>query len=437
MVTKKIAISTLGCRANQYDSAAMTGLLARAGWVRVAFDERADAYLLNTCTVTNKADSEARRLIRQAHRRNPEAKILVTGCYAQTDPEALAKVEGVSFILGNDQKDSLLDYLKRDTPLKPEIVVHDLFKEDHLFTSEFAVHGERSRAYVKIQDGCNQMCSYCVIPFARGKNRSLNPARVIEELHRLSGQGFHEAVLTGIHLGTYGRDLTPSTSLLELLRAIEEAAPIHRVRLSSIDPEEIEPEMVEFLSDTQIFCAYLHIPVQSGDDRILKLMRRRYTAAEFRHLAFRLKEKIPSLCLGTDVMVGFPYEDPQRFESSYRLIKESPLDYLHVFPYSPKKRTRAAGFLSQVGPEDKKERVKRMTELSRKKREAFYRGALGSEAEVILEEDSELPGHYKGTSRNYLPVYFPMTAFLEKKDLVRCRVKRIEGGLLFGEAVAG
>jgi threonylcarbamoyladenosine tRNA methylthiotransferase MtaB len=438
MNTKKVALFTMGCRANQYDSAAMAGLLARAGWDLVDFDSRADAYVINTCTVTNKADAEARQLIRRAHRRNKEASILVTGCYAQTDPKALAGVEGVSFILGNDQKGSLLDYLNRVTPLTPEIIVHDLFKEEAIFTSGFASHAEKTRAFLKIQDGCNQMCSYCVIPFARGRNRSLSSDQVIRELKRLEEQGFHEAVLTGIHIGTYGRDLDPATSLLDLMRRIEEERPIHRVRLSSIDPEEVCGEMIRFLAESNVFCDYLHIPLQSGEDQILKLMRRRYSADQFRALVEELKEKIPSICLGTDVMVGFPYEDGERFEASFRLVESSPLDYLHVFPYSPKKKTRAASFLGQVSPSEKRERVGRLTELSREKRRRFYQNAVGSRGEIIVEEidSEECPGFMKGISRNYIPVYLSAPGIEKRRrGLLSCRLNRFDGGHVFGEVI--
>ncbi|MFO1519029.1 MAG: tRNA (N(6)-L-threonylcarbamoyladenosine(37)-C(2))-methylthiotransferase MtaB [bacterium] len=435
---KKVAVSTLGCRANQYDSAALMGMLAQAGWQLVGFEEKADAYIINSCTVTNKADSEARQLVRKAHRQNPESNIIVTGCYAQTDPQALAGVEGVSFILGNDQKGSLLDYLERVQPLVPEIVVNDLFKEEKIFTHDFDSFSDRSRAYLKIQDGCNQMCSYCVIPFARGKNRSLSPDWVIQELRKLREKGFEEAVLTGIHIGTYGRDLNPETDLLRLMGRIEEEKPIHRVRLSSIDPEEVEGEMIQFLSRSEVFCPYLHIPVQSGEDHILRLMRRRYTADEFRRLCFTLKEKIPEICLGTDIMVGFPYEDEERFEASYRLMEALPLDYLHVFPYSPKNKTRAAKFLHQVSPSDKKERVRRMSGLSRAKKERFYRSAVGSAAEVILEEASpkELPDYVKGVSRNYIPVHVPARGGMPK-GLARVRIDRYQGGQVFGEVIEG
>lgn len=436
MPTKTVAIHTMGCKANQYDSAAIEGMLAKEGWRLVDFASSAHAYILNTCTVTNKADSEARQLIRKVHRQNPDASIIVTGCYAQTDPAALAEVEGVSFILGNNKKESILDYLHQAKPLVPEIIVEDLFKEEVVFTSDFTTYSQNTRAFLKIQDGCNQFCSFCVIPYARGKNRSLSPDQILADLERLSEQGFQEAVLTGIHIGTYGIDLDPKTDLLSLLRRIEEESPIHRVRISSIDPEEVSDEMIDFLAESKRFCEYLHIPLQSGEDETLKLMRRRYSAEEFKRLSFRLKEKIPEICLGTDIMVGFPQEDEERFEKSYRLVESSPIDYLHVFPYAAKKKTRAASFRGQIGSQVKKERVKRLLRLSNEKKEKFYRSSIGKKSEIIVEEASlsTNPDYLRGVSRNYLFVNIPYRKNIGK-SFILSRPIYYERGELFGEII--
>ena len=423
----------MGCRANQYDSAVLEGMIANAGWQLVGSDQIADAYIINTCTVTNEADKEARYLVRKAHRKNPEASILVTGCSAQVNPQALAAVEGVSFVLGNSEKASILDYLNQAKPLVPRIVVDDIFQEEDFFNSSFTSYSKNTRAFMKIQDGCNQMCSYCVIPFARGKNRSLSPDLVMAELRMLSEKGFEEAVLTGIHIGTYGYDLEPEASLLDLMKRIENEKPIHRVRISSIDPEEVSDEMVEFLSSSKVFCEHLHIPLQSGDDVILKLMRRRYTGKEFQDLTWKLKEKIPNICLGTDVMVGFPYEDEERFQSSFKTIQESALDYLHVFPFAPKKKTRAENFLNQVSPSEKRRRVEILTDYSQTIRNRFLEKHVGDTLEVIVEEFHEnLGGVYKGTSRNYIPVEFVSDKNLKGK-LVFGQICRYDAGHVFAK----
>lgn len=441
MSSKTVAIHTMGCKANQYDSAAIEGDLSQAGWKLVPFNSEADAYILNTCTVTNKADSEARQLVRKVHRLNPDASIVVTGCYAQTDPESLAEVEGVSFILGNNQKSSILDYLNQVKPLVPEIIVEDLFKEEVVFSSDFTSYSKNTRAFLKIQDGCNQFCSFCVIPYARGKNRSLEPDKILSELRKLKEQKFEEVVLTGIHLGTYGYDLDPKNSLLDLMRRIEEESPVHRVRLSSIDPEEVTDEMIDFLAQSKVFCEYLHIPIQSGEDETLKLMRRRYKSEEFTQLSFRLKDKIPEICIGTDVMVGFPFETEERFEKSCQLIEEAPIDYLHVFPYSAKKGTKAATFKEQISSSVKKERVARLLELSRKKKEKFYLNSIGKKTEIILEENSNEKdsAYLRGVSRNYLFVNIPSKDCIHQKSVVSPlifgRPTHYEKGELFGEII--
>lgn len=434
---KTVAIHSMGCKANQYDSAVLEGMLSQAGWSLVEATEAADAYIINTCTVTNEADKEARYLIRRSHRKNPEASIVVTGCSAQTDPDALSQVEGVSFVLGNSKKANILDYLAMARPLTPQVVVDDIFQEEELFTSNFTSYSKNTRAFLKIQDGCNQMCSYCVIPFARGKNRSWESERVIEELQRLSEQGFQEAVLTGIHIGTYGYDLNPATSLLDLMKEIERQKPIHRVRISSIDPEEVSDEMVEFLSTSESICEHLHIPLQSGDDTILRLMRRRYTGNEFRELTWKLKEKIPQICLGSDVMVGFPYEDEAKFESSFQTIQESALDYLHVFPYAAKKKTRAEKFLEQVSTREKRLRVEKLTAYSQELRQRFQEKSVGSRQELVIEDFyANLGGMYRGISRNYLPVELASDKNLKGK-LVLSEITRYDDGHVFGKIIEG
>ncbi|MCB1214995.1 MAG: tRNA (N(6)-L-threonylcarbamoyladenosine(37)-C(2))-methylthiotransferase MtaB [Deltaproteobacteria bacterium] len=407
---KTVGLANLGCKANQYDGTYMGALMERHGFRLVDFKELADLYLINTCTVTDKADGDSRNLIRRAHRRNPEAPIVVTGCYAQTQSQEVAELPGVALVLGNTFKDSLVDLLQKALRQKegtaPLMEVEDIFKQKELEAFGLSSYTQNARAYVKIQDGCNQFCSFCIIPFARGRNRSIDIKRVLEELRELASAGFEEAILTGIHLGTYGQDLSPKKNLADLLKAIEEAKPIHRVRISSVDPEEITEEIVELLAASQIFCPHLHIPVQSGDDKILKLMRRRYETAEFLELCINLVERIPRLCLGTDVMVGFPYEDEASFERTYALLKQAPLHYFHVFPYSPKRGTPAAKMLAHVSAADKKNRAAQLRQLSESKRLDYLDSFVGKKVEIVLERSVQgSPSQWLGTSENYLPVF--------------------------------
>ncbi|HKX12456.1 MAG TPA: tRNA (N(6)-L-threonylcarbamoyladenosine(37)-C(2))-methylthiotransferase MtaB [bacterium] len=438
-VPATVAFATLGCKANQYDTSFLEAQLERHRYKLVDFREKADIYVFNTCTVTDGADLDSRNLIRRAKRRNPEAFTVVTGCYAQTKPQEVAGIEGVDLVLGNDKKHSLFSYLEQGRPEKTKIEVDNIFLQTELETFGMASYAKNTRAFVKIQDGCNQFCTFCIIPYARGRNRSISIPRVLEELKRLSEAGFQEAVLTGIHIGTYGQDLEPATSLYELLKAIEVTRPIHRVRVSSIDPEEVSEEMVELFAGAKTLCPHLHIPLQSGDDEILKMMRRRYSTRDFAKLCESLAAKIPRVCLGTDVIVGFPYEEGERFENSFALLRDAPVHYFHVFPFSPKRGTPAAKMLGQVPACVKKAHAGRLRELSAQKSGIFRRRFLGEEVEVILEgsgtscqNEASRESEWTGFSENYLPVKVTTEAGFRGK-IVRCRLDSESGGMLAGK----
>jgi threonylcarbamoyladenosine tRNA methylthiotransferase MtaB len=438
-----VAIVTLGCKANQYDASWLEARLRERRFRLVDFKQSADVYIINTCTVTDRADQDSRNLIRRARRRNPEAFLIVTGCYAQTKPGEVAGIDGVDLVLGNAEKSRLLDHLEKGRPDRTRIDVEDVFRQRELETFGTASYSRNTRAFLKIQDGCNQFCSFCIIPYARGRNRSVPIPRVLEELHRLREAGFHEAVLTGIHIGTYGRDLPEAATLTELLQAIDRERPIHRVRISSIDPEEVSDELGEYVSGSSAFCPHLHVPLQSGDDATLKMMRRRYDREKFREVCENLANRNPRLCLGTDVIVGFPYEDEARFQNTFKLLSETPVHYFHVFPFSPKRDTPAAKMLDQVPQGEKKERASRLRMLSGEKTRAYRRRFLGGEAEVILEEaaapcqNSETgEGYWSGVSENYLPMIV-RAARNRAGDLVRCRITSESGGALGGEALEG
>jgi len=438
-----VAFATLGCKANQYDSSFLEAQLRARDFRLVDFKEKADIYIINTCTVTDRADMDSRNLIRRASRRNPEAFKIVTGCYAQTKPDEAAELEGVDLVLGNDKKARLMEYLELGRPERTQVEVDNIFLQTELETFGMASYSKNTRAFVKIQDGCNQFCSFCIIPYARGRNRSISIPRILEELKALSERGFHEAVLTGIHIGTYGHDQTPPTTLHALLEAIERARPIHRVRVSSIDPEEVDEAMVDLFASSGTLCPHLHIPLQAGDDAILEMMKRRYRVADFSALCERLVAKIPRVCIGTDVIVGFPYEDEERFERGYRLLKEAPVHYFHVFPFSPKRGTRAAQMLGQVPHHVKKAHAASLRDLSEEKSLQFRARFIGDEVEVLLERTRDVcqnEGHSKvawtGFSENYLPVEVTTESGHSGK-LVRCRLELESGGTLAGKDQPG
>jgi len=401
-----IAIATLGCKVNQFESEALMDSLEQRGYVLVPFGERTDITIVNTCTVTHRADFQSRQLIRRAFRSDPKSLIVVTGCYPQVEPEAIARTEGVRYLLGNKEKGQIPDLiplmLKGDFP---RIQISDIGKET-LF-SDIPLHSfhRHTRAFLKIQDGCNARCSYCIVPYARGRSRSLPPERVLEHLRVLKERDFKEVVLTGIHIGCYGLDLVPPFSLEKLLRQLEEEETPHRIRLSSIEPGDFSQDLISTLSRSAKVCPHLHIPIQSGDDEILRKMNRDYDGPFLSDLIQELHQRIPKLSIGADVIVGFPGETEERFQRTHALIESLPVSYLHVFPFSRRKGTPAFQFPDQVDAGEIKKRAEGMRELGQQKRQFFYGQFLHQKLPVLMEDRREKEtGRWKGLSRNYIPV---------------------------------
>jgi len=402
---QRIAITTLGCKTNQYESAAMTESLGREGFQLVPFEGAADIYIINTCTVTARTDAESRRLIRRAAKRQPGAKIVVTGCYAQLAYEKLREMPGVSLVLGNTEKRGIAD-LVREIGEETRVEVSDISRERTTGAMALESFAEHTRAFLQIQNGCDSFCSYCIVPHVRGRSRSVPFAEALSAISLFSARGFREVVLTGIHLGGYGLDLEPPGELLDLLLAIEDGRTVERLRLGSIEPTEISTPLVSFLAASQTVCSHLHIPLQSGHDRILERMNRRYTTSRFREVIEALLAAIPEICIGCDVIAGFPGETEGEFEESFRFIESLPIAYLHVFPFSPRPGTAAAVMPDRVPGEEIRRRAELLRRLSERKREAYYRRFLGSELLVLVQE-TEGEGMVKGLSRNYIPVLFP------------------------------
>lgn len=399
----RIAVTTLGCKANQYDSEMIRQRCEKKGFCIVPFSHSADVYVINTCTVTEKTDYQSRQLIRQAHRRNPDARIVVTGCYAQVTPEMLEKLPGVALVVGTSAKGSIADLISSTSSLAAP---HSTLGPECSFeTTPMVGFAGRTRFFLKIQDGCNARCSYCIVPKARGVSRSMPPEEVLSQLTAITAAGFREVVLTGIHLGAYGLDLSPATSLLDLLREIEKTKAMFRLRLSSIEPNEISPDLAAFIARSPMICPHLHLPLQSGDDTILERMNRPYRAEEYRELVYALTKKIPDLSLGVDLIVGFPGEGETEFSRTFTMIEELPVAYLHVFPFSSRPGTPAAALPDQVDPGIRRARVARLRALSAQKRTEFYRRYLGRPAKVLIETDRDRrTGLLRGYSRNYLPL---------------------------------
>jgi len=401
-----ISVATLGCKVNQFESEALIDALERKGYALIPFEEGADITIINTCTVTHRADFQSRQIVRRAFRSNPNSLIIVTGCYPQVEPDAFIKMKEVRYLLGNGEKNQIPDLL----PLMqkgefPRVQVGDIQKETLFSETPFHSFHRHTRAFLKIQDGCNAYCSYCIVPHARGRSRSLHPERVVENLKIFKKKGFKEVVLTGIHLGAYGLDLNPPFPLEKLIKQLEGEETPHRIRLSSIEPGDFSPELIFTLSQSNKICPHLHIPIQSGDDEILKKMNRGYNHSFLSDLIQELHLRIPKLSIGADVIVGFPGETEEKFQHTYGLVESLPFSYLHVFPFSRRKGTPASQFPKGVDEEAIKKRAESMRELGKQKRQAFYRQFLNQELSVLVEDRKEKEtGRWKGLSRNYIPV---------------------------------
>jgi threonylcarbamoyladenosine tRNA methylthiotransferase MtaB len=346
--------------------------------------------------------------VRQAIRANPKARIIVTGCYAQTAADELNKIKGVDFVIGHSQKHEIAS--KFSASKKPEgtstVSLCSEILTDHRFHQySQAAYGTRTRPFLKIQDGCDAFCSYCIVPYARGPSRSMPLADVLEHVQQLGSNGYHEAVLTGVHLGNYGLDLKPKTSLYELLCQIDETDLISRVRLSSVEPLELSNDIIKLVSTSPRFCRHFHIPLQSGDDDILKKMRRPYTRNYVHDLVLKINNRMPEAAVGVDILVGFPGETAEAFENTYNLIQALPVAYLHVFPFSARPGTPASKFTEKVPSEVIKRRCERMRRIGAAKRKMFYQKFRGQTLEVLIEETADHPaGLLKGVSSNYVPV---------------------------------
>ena len=400
----RIAITTLGCKINQYDSAVIQNRLEE-NHSFVSFEEPADCYIINTCTVTDRADWEARQLVRRAKRLSPSAKVLVTGCYAQVNPAEVANTPGVDYVVGLNRLDDLLRFVTLPNDSDVRIAVSDVKRERGVPVLGTRALPGHTRAFLKIQEGCNYSCTYCIIPTARGLSRSVTPREVLEQVRMLADAGYREIVLTGIHLGSYGQDLTPKIDLTALLETIARSRLIPRVRLSSLDPREVPDRLVDLIANSNVICPHLHVCAQAGDDEILKWMRRNYDGAYYRELLIKIRERLPDAALGSDIIVGFPGETDETFHRSLEFFADLPLTYFHVFPYSSRRGTIAASLPDHVGTEIKKTRASRMRELGAMKKRDFCLRFRGQKLSVLIEEKIDrATGLRRGFSRNYLPV---------------------------------
>jgi len=404
-----VAFYTLGCKVNFYDTEAIWQLFKKEGYEQVDFEETADVYLINTCSVTNTGDKKSRQIIRRAIRRNPDAVIAVTGCYAQTAPAEVLAIPGVDLVIGTQDRDKLMDYIREiQRQRRPVNAVRNIMKTREFEEMDVPEFADRTRAFLKIQEGCNNFCTFCIIPWARGLSRSRKPENVLRQARQLAEAGYREIVLTGIHTGGYGEDLE-NYRLSDLLADLEKIDGLERIRISSIEASQIDDRMLEVLGSSRKMCRHLHIPVQAGDDEILRRMRRKYTTEEYAAKIEYIRRAMPDVAITTDVIAGFPGETDEHFENGYRFIEQIGFAELHVFPYSKRSGTPAARMDGQVDEDVKRERVHRLIELSERMQAAYASRWVGREVDVIPEREAkgrEGRGLLSGYSDNYLHVVF-------------------------------
>lgn len=424
-----VAFYTLGCKVNFYDTEAIWQLFKNEGYEQVDFESTADVYLINTCTVTNTGDKKSRQIIRRAVRRNPDAVIAVTGCYAQTSPAEIMAIEGVDLVIGTQDREKIMTFVNQiQGDRKPVNAVRNIMKTRDFEELNVPDFSERTRAFLKIQEGCNNFCTFCIIPWSRGLSRSRAPESVLEQAKQLVAAGYKEIVLTGIHTGGYGDDME-NYNLTSLLWDLDKVEGLERIRISSIEASQIDDAMIDVLNRSSKMCRHLHIPLQAGENSVLKRMRRKYTTEEFAAKIKRLHEAMPGVAITTDVIVGFPGETEEMFESGFRFMEELQFAEMHVFPYSKRTGTPAARMDEQVDEEVKNERVHKLIDLSEKMQLQYAKQYVGQVLDVIPERDYKgAPGTglVMGYTDNYIQVVFEGSESLIGQ---LCRVKITEAGV--------
>lgn len=429
---KTFATYTLGCKVNQYETQAIEGMFQEKGYRLVPFDEKADLYIINTCTVTHISDRKSRQMIRHAKKTNPSCLVAVTGCYAQVAPEEVASIEGVDLICGTKEKGMLLSLIEQHCTKETEVRVGDILRTREFEEMKAFVHQDRYRAYIKIQEGCSEFCTYCIIPFARGPVRSRPLEEIRQEAEFLAQKGVREIILTGIHVAAYGKDFKDGTDLLSAVEAASTADGIARVRLSSIEPMTLTREFAQKLRQYPKFCPHFHLSLQSGCDETLRRMNRRYTCVQFRDVVEGIREEFPDAAVTTDIMVGFPGETEEEFSKSLQFAGEISFAQMHIFQYSRRKGTKADRMEGQVPKEIKEERSHRMFDLDEQCRSAFLNHFLGRELEVLFEQEKD--GVLDGKAPNYLSVQVPASEAMPG-DIKTVRIESADGNGLFGHVV--
>ncbi len=434
---KKIHISTLGCKVNQYESASFHSSFEQLGHHIVSADTESDIVVINTCSVTGKAGAQSRQELRKALRNNPHAKIIVTGCYSQLASEDIVAMEELKnrsvSLVGNGDKHLLVDLaLQEDTTIS--VLKDEIAKQKEISHLPINRFGSRTRAYLRIQDGCNAFCTYCIVPYTRGRSRSLGENEVLKQAEIFAKNGYKEIVITGIHVGYYGADLPENIDISIIMEKLCRSTPDIRYRLSSIEPLEISEKLLEVMRENNNFMPHLHIPLQSGNDEILLRMNRRYSTSQFKEKIEFCRDKIKDIAIGIDILAGFPGERNDQFIQSLNFIHSLDFTYLHVFPYSKRPGTPAATYEDQIEKNVKNSRVQKLRQLGEAKKNSFYKNFIGSSRSVLVENKRDKNGFLKGFTDNYIPVSFPGDDAL-MKTIVQVKLDKSTSTGLTGKVV--
>lgn len=433
----KVAFSTLGCRVNQYESEAMAEKFIREGYEVVDFSEIADVYVINTCTVTNMGDKKSRQIISKARRLNNNAIIAVVGCYSQMAPKEVSEIEGVDVVLGTRNKGDVVYYVnKARDEEKVQVHVEGVLKNRKFEDLNIEEYQDKTRAFLKIQDGCNRFCTYCAIPYARGSVCSKEPRKVIDEVKKLASHGFKEVILSGIHTASYGLDLDGNITLIDLIEDIEKIHGIERVRIGSIEPAFFTNEVIEKIKGFKKLCPHFHLSLQSGCNTVLKRMNRRYTAEEYEHIVNILRDNIKDVSISTDVIVGFPGETEEEFNETYEFLKRIKLTKTHIFKYSPRKGTRAAEMKGQLDGKIKEERSKALIALNDINEENFIKKYINKNVKVLLEQEVKGKENiFEGYTENYIKVQVEKPENIKSGDIIECRIEKAHKDFAEGKII--
>ena len=428
---KKVAFYTLGCKVNQYETEAMLELFEKEGYEKAETEDYADVYVINTCTVTHMSDRKSRQYIRRMKKKNPDAIIAVVGCYSQVSPEEILSIDEVNLVMGTNDRKKIVEEVKKIDASRKVSTVDDIMKVKAFEEIEINKTNGKTRAFLKIQDGCDRYCSYCIIPYARGRVRSRDLESIVKEVENLASNGYKEVVLTGIHVASYGKDIKETDiKLLDVIKQINDIEGIERIRLSSVEPILFTDEFVEAVSTMDKVCPHYHLSLQSGCDETLKRMKRRYTTEEYKAIVDRLRAAIPNVSITTDVIVGFPGETNEEFDKTYEFLKDIELTHMHVFKYSPRKGTPAATMENQVDPSTKHDRSEKLLQLNEENFNKFGQKMLDKEFNVLFEQKVG-DNKYEGLTENYVKVIVESDNDISEQ-ILKVKIKDVKNEFLEG-----